>query len=141
MPGKAAKITITESQQDILRTFSRATTAPSRLRQRASIILMAFDGLLNEDIAERVGLTHRQVGRRRRRWAKAWSRLIDIECCESRADLRRAIEAVLTDEPRPGAPATFTAEQVTQILAVACEPPENSGRPITHWTVQELTEG
>ncbi len=81
MPGKAAKITITESQQEILRTFSRATTAPSRLRQRASIILMAFDGLLNQDIAERVGLTHRQVGRWRRRWAQAWYRLIDIECC------------------------------------------------------------
>jgi transposase len=140
MPGKAAKITITENQQEILQTFSRATTAPSRLRQRASIILMAFDGLLNEDVAEQVGLTHRQVGRWRRRWAKAWYRLIDIECCESRAALRRAIEAVLGDEPRPGAPGKFTPEQVTQILAVACEPPEKSGRPITHWTARELTD-
>ena len=51
MPGKAAKITITERQQDILQTFSRAATAASRLRQRASIIVLAFDGLLNEDIA------------------------------------------------------------------------------------------
>jgi transposase len=140
MPGKAAKITITETQQDLLRTFSRATTAPSRLRQRAAIILMAFDGLLNEDIAERVGLTHRQVGRWRRRWAKAWHQLIVIECCESRAALRRALEAVLGDEPRPGAAGKFTPEQVTQILAVACEPPEKSGRPITHWTARELTD-
>ena len=96
--------------------------------------------VLIEEIAERVGLTHRQVGRWRRRWANAWDQLIDIECCESRAALRRAIEAVLTDEPRPGAPAKFTPEQVTQILAVACEPPEKSGRPITHWTAQELTD-
>ena len=140
MPGKAAKITITERQQEILQTFSRSVTAPSRLRQRASIIVLAFDGLLNEEIAERVGLTHRQVGRWRRRWAHAWDRLIDLECCESRAVLRRAIEAVLSDEPRPGAPAKFTPEQVTQILAVACEPPEMSGRPITHWTAQELTD-
>jgi hypothetical protein len=73
MPGKAAKITITETQQDILRTFSRATTAPARLRQRAAIILRAFDGLRNQDIAAQVGLTHRQVGRWRRRWAKAWN--------------------------------------------------------------------
>jgi transposase len=139
MPGKAAKITITETQQEILRTFSRSTTAPSRLRQRASIILMAFDGLLNDAIAETVGLVHRQVGRWRRRWANAWDRLIAIECSESRAGLRRAIKAVLSDEPRPGAPAKFTPEQVTQILAVACEPPEKSGRPITHWTAHELT--
>src|SRR3954463_168752 len=140
MPGKAAKITIPERQQEILRTFSRSVAAASRLRLRAAIIVLAFDGLLNEDIAPRVGLTHRQVGRWRRRWADAWDRLIDIECCESRAVLRRAIEAVLTDDPRPGAPAKFTPEQVTQILAVACEPPEKSGRPITHWTTQELTD-
>ena len=140
MPGKAAKITITERQQEILQTFSRSVTAPSRLRQRAAIIVLAFDGLLNEDIAERVGLTHRQVGRWRRRWANAWNRFIDIECRESRAVLRRAIETVLTDEPRPGAPGKFTPEQVVQILAVACEPPEKSGRPITHWTTLELTD-
>ncbi len=140
MPGKAAKITITERQHDILEAFSRSVTVASRLRRRATIILLAFDGLLNEDIAERVGLTHRQVGRWRRRWANAWAQLIDLECCESRAALRRAIEAVLTDEPRPGAPAKFTPEQVTRILAVACEPPENSGRPITHWTTHELTD-
>src|SRR4051812_4434249 len=140
MPGKAAKTTITERQQEILHTFSRAVTAPSRLRRRATIIILAFEGLLNEDIARRVGLTHRQVGRWRRRWADAWNRLIDIECCESRADLRRAIEAVLRDEPRPGAPGKFSPEQVTRILAVACEPPAKSDRPITHWTVQELTD-
>jgi transposase len=140
MPGKAARITITERQQEILRSYSRSTTAPSRLRQRASIILMAFDGLLNDEIARSVGLIHRQVGRWRRRWANAWEQLISIECCESRAALRRAIEAVLSDEPRPGAPGKFTPEQVTRILAVACEPPEKSGRPITHWTAQELTD-
>jgi transposase len=140
MPGKAAKITITERQQEILQSLSRSVTAASRLRQRAAIIVLAFDGLLNEDIAARVGLTHRQVGRWRRRWADAWDRLIDLECCESRAALRRAIEAILSDEPRPGVPGKFTPEQVTRILAVACEPPEKSGRPITHWTASELTD-
>ena len=54
--------------------------------------------------------------------------------------MRRAIATILADNPRPGAPATFTPEQVTQILAVACEPPEKSGRPITHWTAHELTD-
>src|SRR3954453_11027423 len=140
MPGKAAKITITERQQEILQTFSRSVTAPSRLRQRASIIMLAFDGLRNGDIAAKVGLTHRQVGRWRRRWANAWDQLIDIDCCESRAALRRAIRAILSDEPRPGAPGKFPPEQVTQILAVACEPPEKSDRPITPWTAQELTD-
>lgn len=140
MPGKAAKITITERQQEILRTVSNAPTAASQFRQRASIILLAFQGLSNPEIAENVGLSRRQVGLWRRRWAIAWDRLIAIECLETRAALRRAIEQVLSDEPRPGAPGKFTPEQVTQILAVACEPPEKSGRPITHWTAHELAD-
>ncbi len=140
MPGKAAKVTITERQRDILLTLRNAVTAPSHLRQRAAVILLAFDGLRNEEITERLGLGQRQVGRWRRRWAKAWNALTDIECGETRADLRRAIEGILTDEPRPGAPGKFTPEQVTQILAVACEPPEKSGRPITHWTAHELAD-
>jgi transposase len=140
MPGKAAKITITERQRDILLTIRNAVTAPSHLRQRAALILLAFDGLCNQDIAKQLDLGGRQVGRWRRRWAKAWNRLVDIECLETRADLRRAIEGILTDQPRPGAPGKFTPEQVTQILAVACEPPEKSDRPITHWTAHELAD-
>lgn len=140
MPGKAAKVTITERQQEILRTICNASTAPSHLRQRASIILLAFDGLRNPDIADEVDLSRRQVGIWRRRWANAWDRLIRIECLQSGAALRRAMEQVLSDAPRPGAPGKFTPEQVTQILAVACEPPEKSGRPITHWTAQELAD-
>jgi len=140
MPGKAAKILITERQQDILRTLRDAVTAPSHLRQRAALILRAFEGVRNEDIAGEVGLGRRQVGRWRRRWATAWADLTELGCRETGADLRRAIEAILSDEPRPGAPGKFTPEQVTRILAVACEPPAKSGRPITHWTGHELAD-
>jgi transposase len=140
MPGKAAKIVITERQQEILRTLRDAVTAPSPLRQRAGVVLAAFDGARNEDIARAVGLGRRQVGRWRRCWATAWEGLTELECRETGAALRRAIEATLSDEPRPGAPGKFTPEQVAQILAVACEPPEKSGRPITHWTGHELAD-
>jgi transposase len=140
MPGKAAKIVITQRQHDLLRTLRDAVTAPSHLRRRAAVILRAFEGARNQQIAAEVGLGRRQVGRWRRRWATAWEGLTELECCETRADLRRAIEATLSDGPRPGAPGKFTPEQVVQILAVACEPPEKSGRPITHWTGHELAD-
>ena len=42
--------------------------------------------------------------------------------------------------PRPGAPTTFSAEQWCQIIALACEPPEASERPISHWTPRELAD-
>jgi transposase len=140
MPGKAAKVTVTERQHELLLALRNASTAPSHLRQRAAVILLAFDGLRNDEIADRIGLGRFQVGRWRRRWARAWSGLIDLECRETGADLRRAIAAILSDAARPGAPGKFTAEQVTPILAVACEPPEKSGRPITHWTAHELAD-
>ena len=44
------------------------------------------------------------------------------------------------DAPRGGSSGTFTAEQVTQIVAVACEPPEQSGRPVDRWTHRELAD-
>ena len=121
MPGKTAKVTITERQNDILRTIQNAPTASSQLRQRAAIILLAFNRQGNPQIAAQVGLSRRQVSLWRRRWADAWDRLIRIECLESHAALRRAIEQVLRDEPRSGPPGKFTPEQIVQILAVACE--------------------
>ena len=61
------------------------------------------------------------------------------ECAEPQR-LREAILDALSDAPRPGAPAKFTAEQVARIVAVACESPELSGCPIHHWTVRELRD-
>jgi transposase len=46
----------------------------------------------------------------------------------------------LVDKERPGGPTKFTAAQLTQIIAVACELPEESDRPVTHWTPSELAD-
>jgi putative transposase len=54
--------------------------------------------------------------------------------------LRALIEAILADELRPGAPATFTPETLVQIIALACEDPQASSRPVSHWTPRELAE-
>lgn len=140
MSGKAAKLDVTEKQHKILQQIYRSTTAPSRLLQRVSVILMAFSGALNVTIAHDVGLGRKQVGLWRRRWQESFAALVAIECRETQAELRRAIEDVLSDAPRSGSTGSFTAEQVTQILAVACEPPEQSGRPIDRWTYRELAD-
>ena len=140
MPGKAAKVIITERQQQILDEFSRSRSVPSSLRQRSALILHAFAGLLNEQIAPQVDLERHQVGIWRARWAAAFDRLILVECLEDLPALRQALRDLLADAPRPGAPAKFTAEQLTHIFAVACEPPEKSGRPINYWTQVELAD-
>ena len=140
MPGSAARVLITERQRQVLEDLARSRTAPLHLTQRAPIILRAFEKADNRDIAAEIDLNRNSVGKWRRRWAEAWDRLNVIECTGTTADLRRAIAAVLGDEPRPGCPGKFTPEQITQILALACEPPSSSGRPITHWTGHELAD-
>jgi transposase len=140
MPGKAAKVTITEKQQQILDEFSRSRCAASFLSQRSTIILLAFAGLLNEEIAPQVGLERHQVGIWRSRWAEAFDRLVLVECPEGTVALRKAIRELLADAARAGSPGKFTAEQLAQIFAVACEDPQKSGLPFTHWTHAELAK-
>ncbi len=140
MPGSAAKVVITERQQVMLRQIVAAATSPVRLAQRAEVVLRAFAGEENQAIAAAIDLDATAVGLWRRRWAKAWPKLIRIECVESQAAYRRAVEAVLSDAPRSGNPGKFTPEQITLLLALACEPPAKSGRPITHWTAAELAD-
>ena len=139
MAGKAAKIVISERQQKLLEEFSKSRTLGKCIVQRAAIILLGFTGMLNEEIALQVGLNRNQVGIWRQRWRNAWDSLCVWECTQPHR-LREAILDVLCDAPRPGAPATFTAEQVSQIVALACEDPKLSGRPIDHWTLRELRD-
>src|SRR5262245_61802386 len=140
MPGSAARVVITERQQAVLQHLAAARTSSVRLAQPAEVVLRAFAGEDNQAIAAAIDLDPTAVGLWRRRWAKAWPRLIQVECTETQAAFRRAVMDVLGDAPRSGNPGKFTPEQVTQILALACEPPEQSGRPITHWTYQELAD-
>jgi len=63
MPGKAAKVVFTEKQQAILREFTASRSVSVALAQRSNIILLAFDGLNNEQIEAIVGLGHDRVGK------------------------------------------------------------------------------
>ena len=141
MPGKAAKVTITERQMEVLEEIAASRTAAVRLVQRARIILLAFAKQNNEQISAVVDLNPLQVGRWRRRWQADWERLIQVECSESKATLRRAIELLLSDRPGRGRKPSFTSEQQAAIVAIACEDPDQtSDRPISHFTRREIAD-
>jgi transposase len=89
------------------------------------MILLLAEGLTAPEVARRLGTTRTTVRRWRRHWLTRHGGTV----------LER-----LHDAARPGAPATFSAEQWCQIIALACEPPEASGRPISHWTPRELAD-
>jgi putative transposase len=140
MPGKAARLVITERQQEILREMTVSRSCPKGLADRAEIILLAFDRKQNAAIAEQVGCERHTVGIWRRRWKAGFEKLVNAECVGRPGDLRRMMAEVLSDEHRPGRPCKFDADQVALIIATACEPPEKSGRPVTHWTAAELAD-
>ena len=56
MPGKAAKVQITERQMELLEEIVASRTAGVRLVQRAQIVLLAFRKHDNEEVGELVGL-------------------------------------------------------------------------------------
>jgi putative transposase len=101
---------------------------------------LAFAGQTNQSIAQIVQCERHMVGVWRRRWTRTFQRLVLVECGEKSSALPRAIERLLSDSPRRGWAGKFSAEQVAQIIAVACEPPEKCGRPVTHWTPRELAD-
>ena len=107
MSGKAAKIMVTEKHEAILQQIANAATAAVTQSQRARIILGAFEGNLNRDIAAEVGLNRAQVGLWRRRWADSFDALVAIECRETNATLYRSIQQVLSDAPRRGVSGYF----------------------------------
>ena len=87
MSGKAARIVLTEKQQDILLKITQSTTVSQRLLQRARIVMLAFERRQNEDIADVVQLNRKQVGLWRRRWKESFDALVSIECRETPAKL------------------------------------------------------
>src|SRR5450432_2384524 len=54
MPGMAAKVIVTERQQQMLQSLAFSRGCPQGLAHRAEIVLLAFDGLKNEEIAKKL---------------------------------------------------------------------------------------
>jgi putative transposase len=139
MPGpRPVSITICPQQQALLERLLRQHSSPQALVRRIQIVLAAAAGVPNEQIALQLGTSPKTVRRWRARWAAAQGELAAAEADE-RA-LRSLLAETLADAPRPGAPPTFTAEQIVHIIALACTPPGESGRPIDAWTPRELAD-
>ncbi len=107
---------------------------------RAKIILRAYEKESNQAIALVLGMCAKTVGLWRRRWRDSYAGLLRMQFSESEAAFQRAIIECLRDAPRRGSPGRFTAEQIVGVIGIACEPPENSDRPVTTWTGSELAD-
>jgi len=121
---KPTSIILEQHQRDDLERIVRKHTSPQVKVTRAKIILLADEGYGIRETARQLKISRVQVQRWRKRWLEA-DCLVDVNL-------------VLSDAIRPGAPATYTAEQICAIVAMACEHPEDSNHPISHWSQPEM---
>lgn len=135
------QLQVSEAQEAILRNMIRSHQTAQSLSLRAQIVLAgAVYGSRNKPIGRELGVSYQTVGTWRGRWLEGQERLKKVEAQGKKKELQEAIISLLSDEQRSGTPATFSAEQICQIIALACEEPELSERPITAWTPRELAD-
>ena len=125
---KPTPIHLSDAERQGLEKLVNKHTVGQQIALRGRIILAAAEGKPNVHIHKELGVTLDMV----RLWRKRWLELQPI----SLEDL--SVEERLQDLPRPGAPARISADQLSQIVGLACEKPEESERPITHWTSREI---
>ncbi|MEB3228651.1 MAG: helix-turn-helix domain-containing protein [Synechocystis sp.] len=117
-------------EQKVLEKIVRSHKSEQRLVRRAQIVLKANEGQSNVAIAQTLGLNRETVIRWRQRWSEEAEGLPERENKEGgEVSISEHIHAILMDKPRPGAPVTFSAEQVVRIVAMACEDPQTDRIP------------
>ncbi len=127
MPRRAAAINLSPEERKALERLVRCASTPQALARRARMILLAGDGVGVGETASLLGVWRKTVSQWRARWLAGSGSPVPVE-------------ERLSDAPRSGAPARITAEQVCAIVALACEPPSESGLPVTHWSQQGLAD-
>jgi transposase len=138
---QASPITLTPSQQLILEQIVRRPTSCQGLVKRVKLILAAAKGINNTQLSVALQTSRTTIRLWRKRWEGAADRLRAAEAKGlNDKQLAQLIISVVQDSERRGTPATFSTEQVVQIVALACERPSQSGRPVTHWTPAELAD-
>src|SRR3954466_9853508 len=120
----AAPIILTPAQAEDLQRLAWAHKTPRKLAERAEIILRSAAGTAVREVARQLGIWPKTARHWRARWLAS---AVDAP-----------VTARLADAARPGAPATFIPEQVCAIMALACELPEQSDLPLSHWSQSEL---
>ena len=127
---KPSPVVLDAEVEAALRAFVQRHATPQQSALRARIVLLAAQGANNSQIAGQLGIETDTA----RFWRARWLAVADQPLAELSLSKRFA------DAPRPGAPTRISAEALCQIMALACRPPGEVGRPITEWSARELAD-
>ena len=110
----APEITLTDEERAKLTRLSRSGRTSVRLAQRASIVLLAAQGLQNKEIAERLGVGRVAVARWRERWLQA------------------GVEGIERDLPRGAPPVKVDVNRLVDLTT------QSKPRAATHWSTRKM---
>ena len=127
MPWLAADpVIVLPAHREALEALVRAHSTSQQLALRARMILHAADNIGVRESARELEVWPKTVRYWRGRWRQA--------------PAAQSVSERLADAPRSGAPATYTAEQICAVIAMTCEKPSESERPISHWSQREIAD-
>jgi len=107
--------------------LSTVNRAPQQIALRARIILLADEGYNHREIARALNISREMASLWRHRWLELSVKNLEV------------VQG-LADAERLGSPMAFSLEQILQLFALACEKPEISGRPLSHWSAPKLVD-
>ena len=110
---------LSPDELESIEKLAHSRTASARLVERARIILLAQHGHRVPAIAQQLKLTAITV----RTWLKRFN---------------ATGLTGLSDQQRTGRPATYTPQQVAEVIATSLTPPEQLGLPFASWTLDRL---
>lgn len=140
---KAKEVKLPKQAERYLNKIANSGKSERRYSDRAKIVLRAHIGQTNLAISKQTGIGEKTVIKWRTRWSKILDELQQVEemlITEKikRSEYEKQIDKWLSDEARSGRPGTFKAEQINQIMALACDPATNYGYPFEKWTTELL---
>ena len=127
---RPVRIELDDETRAALQKVERQYSTSQQLAQRVRIILLADEGKNHTQISQALGISIDMA----RHWRNRWASFAPIPLSEMSVSER------LEDAPRSGKPSMISAEQMCRIVALACEAPEQSGRPISQWTGREIAD-
>ena len=138
-------VQLSERQKRILEQYIARRSSCIGQRRRIQIILGTCCGKSKAVLAQELDMDPKMVSRWRSRWIEAYDALSAFEASKDGqvfkdSELLAKMLEVLSDRPRTGKPNRITLAQKQQIVALACEEPEDYGLPLTHWTSDWLAK-
>jgi putative transposase len=111
-------IILSNQEHEQLTSLVRSRSLPHGLVTRAQIVLMAAEGVPNNEIAEKVGLSPQSICKWRQRY------------------VQQGLSG-LHDELRPGRPRSVSDEQVAVLIRKTLKTKPKDG---THWTIRSMAK-